>query len=441
MAIRCPDNLHYCDNATISRGLCVKDPEDCTTRTNTFRTVPIIPENIKGKSYGYTEGPELGRNCYFPFDKLKLDYTVTFSDDDRDVDDVPDTFSCLTYNMWGLAKNPKTQKLFKLRANLLKETIGKVNADLVCLQEMSKFSYGELKHFIRKYKFASEIPYPHPEGTPLTVAGRNRQIDVYFLSKYKPKALHVYGFPGVLGYHNCFMIIEFRNLIIFNLYNQSGSTHSPGQEHKWIHYSRCRYDILQTIWDLIQSKYSERNVIICGDFNFQLDGTLQEWPEMEMIQTLKANGFIDTFRSVNPNDPGFTEDTDLNQMRWNQKLIEKHLRYDGIFYKGNLWTPKVSKVIGQEYICLNKEDSEWFIKNISDVKDENLHELAYCSPNDSSEKLIPINPSDHFGVITYFSKQAGGFFKKKQRRKQITKKYRKNIKKIKNTRNTKKQTI
>jgi endonuclease/exonuclease/phosphatase family metal-dependent hydrolase len=63
------------------------------------------------------------------------------------------------------------------------------------------------------------------------------------------------------------LVVEYSNLVIFNLYNQAGSRSSPGQELKWIHYSRCRYDILETIYDMIKDSYAEKNSIICGDFN------------------------------------------------------------------------------------------------------------------------------------------------------------------------------
>ena len=115
---------------------------------------------------------------------------------------------------------------------------------------------------------------------------------------------------------------------------------------------------------MIKDSYSGKNSIICGDFNFHLDGELKDWPELAMIDRFKADGFIDTFRQVNPDDPGFTEDTDFNAMRWNQKLIEKQYRYDGILFKG-AWKPTGSVLIGRDTECLTPEESEWFIKNMS----------------------------------------------------------------------------
>jgi exonuclease III len=238
----------------------------CRRRTKTLRSVPIpTAKNERGADYGYTEA-DLGSSCYFSSKRLKLDYHATYEDGEQ----VPDGFSCLCYNIWGLAKSEKNKTLFSMRKPLLEKTIRDTNADIVCLQEMSAFSYDQLKDFIATYTFASEVPFT------AGVKERNRSVEVYFLSKYKPSSVSIYGLKGVLDYENAFMVVEYPNLVIFNLYSQAGSKYSPGQEHKWIHYARCRYDILQTIYDLFLAKYKKKTCVMCGDFNFDLDGPVKE---------------------------------------------------------------------------------------------------------------------------------------------------------------------
>ena len=400
---RCPEKSPVlCGPDTLSRGLCVSSEADCNSRSPSARNVPITPEDAIGAKFAYTE-EGLGRHCYYTDQTIKLDFYKSYPDGER----VPDNFSCLTYNIWGLAKNAKLQKLFGLRQPLLEKTLRGSGADMLCLQEMSEFSYGKLAGLASEYKFASEIPYP-AAGTP-TPAQRNRGVDVYFLSKYRPSAIYMYGVQGVLGYANALMAIEYPNLVIFNLYSQAGSKSSPGQQLKWLHYSRCRYDILQTILDLIKSRPDSvagrkpmcqgKQVIVCGDFNFHLDGDLDDWPEMAMIEEFKRDGFVDSFRKVHPDAaavPGFTEDTDLNVMRWNQKMIDKKYRFDAVLYKGHL-AAKKSEMIGLEYECLEPADSKWFIENISEAKEDQRELLARCPG-----KKIPINASDHFGVMTWF---------------------------------------
>ena len=410
MGTRCPETTPIlCDNSTISRGLCVESIDLCAIRSTEPRVVPITPENTRGKKYSYTED-FLGRHCYFTEDKLKVDYDKSFEDGEA----VPSTFSCLTYNIWGLARTEEQKHLFMLRQPLLERTIRETGADLLCLQEMSQFSYERLSMLIHEYPFASEIPY---------TARANRAVDTYFLSKYRPSRVILYGLPGVLGYEDCVLVVEFPNLVIFNLYNQAGSRSSPGQEHKWIHYSRCRYDILQTIYDMIMRRYTDRDVILCGDLNFHLDGSIEDWPEVEMLTKYKTLGFIDTYRALNPDKGGFTEDTDRNPMRWNQKLIEKQYRYDGIFYKSVSSVPQSSALIGTEFECLDHLESKWFIKKISEVLPDNLDRLIQCPPDKDHKIRLPINPSDHFGVLTSFrAKERAGGKRRKTRKRLIRKK-------------------
>jgi len=385
-----PEAPHFCGKKTYARGLCVSNKSDCNIRIAEKRPIPIVPTNAAGARYGYGDA-DLGRSCYVPPHAIEVDYAARFPDGEH----IPAAFSFLTYNIWGLAKSEHHRALFQLRRNLLVKTILEANADLCFLQEMSTFSYGELAEpLISKYKFASEVPYPAAGST--SVEGRKRQVEVYCLSRYQPSRIRVIGIEGVLGYKNSLMIVEFPNLVVFNLYNQAGSRKSPGQEYKWLHYSRCRYDILEMIHDIMVAEFSDKNMILCGDFNFNLDGSRSEWPEIAMIRKIKRMGLSDTFRDKNPHDPGFTEDTDLNFMRWNQKLIEKKLRFDAVFARGP-WFIRDSRLIGTEIELLDPEGSAMFLQHISDYKSSAGKELKGVV-----DGLIPINPSDHFGVLTTF---------------------------------------
>lgn len=404
-----------CGHTTISRGLCVKDIAECNIRSNGPRPIPVIPENEVGKKYAYVE-EFLGQHCFYPHNKLKVDYEAVY---EGRGELIPDVFTFLTYNIWGLAQSKNHQHLFNLRKNLLEETLRAAKADILCLQEMSVYAYKQLEPFILKYKFASEIPYPASSSK------RNREVDTYIISNYHPERIVVYGLPGVLGYEDSVTIVEYPNLVIFNLYNQAGSKHSPGQQHKWIHYSRCRYDILESIYLLILKKYSHQNIILCGDFNFDLDGSIEEWPEIEMMNSLKRIGFIDSYRSVHPDNPGYTEDTDKNFMRFNQKLIEKRYRYDAVLYRlappGPIasWGIRAAELVGTDMECLDAEESDWFIQNMSEAKGGREHLLRRCT----KDGHLPIFPSDHFGVLTHFqrNKQIAGRRRRTRMNKRKTK--------------------
>ena len=390
-----PEAPHLCGKRRLGRGLCVADARNCNTRTTQKRRVPILNTGTNvGARYGYANA-DLGRSCY-------LDAAAVSANTDYDVryeggEAVPASFSFLTYNIWGLAKKETNRHLFRLRKNLLVGSILSANADLCFMQEMSAFAYGELKEPLIQngvYKYASEDPYPAPDApSPET---RRRQVEVYCLSKFQPSRLRIIGIEGVLGYKNSMMIVEYPNLVVFNLYSQAGSRSSPGQEKKWLHYSRCRYDILQTIHDIMVRDYADKNMVLCGDFNFDLDGTRADWPEMAMLRKIKRLGFIDTFPHVNPGVPGYTEDTTNNVMRWNQKLIEKHYRFDAVLAKG--LKPIESRLVGTEADWLNSEETDWFIEKFSECDGNRSLLKGY---NETSGR-IQINPSDHYGVLTSF---------------------------------------
>ena len=394
--IRCKKTIPYlCGTRALGRGLCVNAVYKCNNRTRKNRGF-IQNKTEKGNDFGYTI-KNIGRGCYPS--RLRLDYEKI----NKVHDTVPESFSIMTYNIWGLSVTSNLKHLIGLRSKLLIKTIVDQNADMLCFQEMSEHMLDKLKNpIIDKYKFASEPSYKFDDR-------RNRDVDTYFVSKYTPKRIRVYGLPGVLEYKNSMCVVEFPNLIIFNLYLQAGSKSSIGQEMNWIHYSRCRFDLLNYVYDMIEKKYKNINIIICGDLNFHLDGTINDWPEVLMLNKLKDTGFVDTFRHLHPFNAGFTEDTDLNMMRYNYKMLNKFYRYDGLFIKpgadAHRFASVKSKVFGQELVYLNIKESEWFYKNmsqavklgidVSKLKGVKMLDRGY---------ILPINASDHFGVITHFKK-------------------------------------
>jgi exonuclease III len=372
-----------CGRSSIARGLCVKGVGECSERSEK-RPILQLDNMNGGKNYGYTS-ENLGRGCY----SFSKDYEKSFDLPDR----VPDTFSLMTYNIWGLSSHKKFVKLFKLRKELLLKTLTDSGVDMFCLQEMSKESYQEMKEWISQYKFASEVPYPAND------VDRNRNVEVYFVSKYRPRKITIYGILGVLGYKNSLIIIEYPNLVIFNLYSQAGSKHSIGQENMWIHYSRCRYDIMSMIYEMLPKNIA---VIICGDFNFHLDGTVADWPEMDMIKKFESAGFIDAYRKIHKVG-GLTENTYDNLMRWNQKLVHKKFRYDGILYRPKGWEVVGAEVIGKKRTYLGVEDSEWFYKEISEASKLNQGMAKMRGVRKTRRGFtVPINASDHFGVAVKF---------------------------------------
>ncbi len=90
---------------------------------------------------------------------------------------------------------------------------------------------------------------------------------------------------------------------------------------------------------------------------------------------------------------GNTEDTDVNQMRWNVKFEEKRYRIDGIFVTKGAFNILEAKRIGLEPIEIDANMQRMFeLYRIPNVP--NREELI--KKHNGKLKLWP---SDHFGVM------------------------------------------
>lgn len=336
--------------------------------------------NEVGLQFGYTK-EFLHKSC--------KDVREILSQSWSDYHQVPNQLKIMTYNIWGFEKKFKGDDGSLLRETMeirMKEVIKVIkenDPDIVLLQEMSAMSFSLLKDLFDIY------PYCYEENflENLTKLKRNHIAEVFILSRFKPKFIKLYSCGGNLSYDSPFMIIGFDNLIVINCHCQAGSKYSPGQENVAHHYSRCRLEQYTSIHNkLSEFNKNEIPVIIAGDFNADLNGSLNDWPELKLFE---EKGYEDANKG---NNEGFTEDTNINSMRFNIKFMEKQLRYDGFLTK-NL---KISnmKIVGTNPISISKDLSDK-IKQIWIPKIDGWeNKIKY-----NNLGLIDLFPSDHFGVV------------------------------------------
>ena len=192
------------------------------------------------------------------------------------------------------------------------------------------------------------------------------------------------------------ILVEFDNLVILNVYLQAGTRNSPGQKDLWFNYSRCRYNQYLVMAKFLKDNninMLEKPIVVLGDFNTDLNGNEKKWPELKAFKELNL---IDSWLEKYDDKSGFSENTDVNFMRWNNKFEQKILRIDGIFYnKGKLKTNEI-KILGDSPININKEMQDNFYKyrmpSITDFPNKD----ALLKKNGDE---IQIWPSDHFAVI------------------------------------------
>ena len=139
--------------------------------------------------------------------------------------------------------------------------------------------------------------------------------------------------------------------------------------------------------------YKNIPIILVGDFNCHLDGHYNDWPELREINKMQLN---DTWKILRRDEPGFTEDSDINDMRWNQKQMRKIFRYDAIKYK-NGFVPHSIEMIGTTGFNLTVDETAKYLKNYN--IDLNKDNIRYANPE---KTLISMWPSDHFGLFSKF---------------------------------------
>jgi exonuclease III len=98
--------------------------------------------------------------------------------------------------------------------------------------------------------------------------------------------------------------VKFGDITVVGCYLQAGSKNSPGQAEIWYHYSRCRSDQVTTIGAIVKEFSPSGTIIMCGDFNMDLDDDPKERPEVRSVKNLKM---IDTWRHTHTDskDPNY----------------------------------------------------------------------------------------------------------------------------------------
>ncbi|MDJ0841481.1 MAG: endonuclease/exonuclease/phosphatase family protein [Acidobacteriota bacterium] len=91
------------------------------------------------------------------------------------------------------------------------------------------------------------------------------------------------------------------------------------------------------------------HAILMGDFNFDPAD-----PEQASLN----DRYVDIWPFLYPDDPGFTENTDINSMRFRLKGKPKHVRYDRILIRSgrNRWRPRDMKILGTEPLMTGPEE-------------------------------------------------------------------------------------
>lgn len=81
------------------------------------------------------------------------------------------------------------------------------------------------------------------------------------------------------------------------------------------------------------------DALVLGDFNLR-----------DSENDLIDRAYRDLWPTLRPKEPGFTEDTSINLMRYDMKDKHRHVRFDRVLLKGAAWTPIDMELLGMEPI-------------------------------------------------------------------------------------------
>jgi len=389
---KCPKNYKLCGKNTNNLQLCIKKQENCNSLDvfgSIFHKHPINPEAIrKGYSINY-----LHNNCYMKegfTDAKTMELNFTMSTP------MKNEFSVATYNLWGIDRNQAQKYLIKKRMPLIIKQILDHDIDIICFQEMSYTTFHILNMKLKNYKL-----YETRHKIENIKKDRYHDVEcaVAIKKQYIPKKIIIEPIGGNLTYTNSLMIIYFENVTLFNCYLQAGTKYSLGQEHLYLHYSRCRLQLLEYIINKIDKDMPS---IILGDFNIDLNNNKTNFPELRTIHKIeKILHFVDNWKAIHKKDKGYTENTDTNIMRWNDKFITKKTRVDAIFSRG--LTIKDCMLLGnkeEDCIGITKSEEKMYIENFTPNKPEYSHKLKKVLLN--NKMVLPLFGSDHYGVLSKF---------------------------------------
>lgn len=219
----------------------------------------------------------------------------------------------VTYNVWF------ADYQFKPRCKFWLDILSDCNADAIALQEITPKSLEFIlqSQWVRKQYYISDIT-----GKTVTPYG------VVLLSKIPLQKLLLYNLPSNMNRQ--FMVADLR---VNGETLKLGTVHLESQKRS----ASIRAQQIDLVFPMMENA---EHSILMGDFNL-----CSSWSENDRLD----NSYQDLWAVLRNDEPGYTEDTDINLMRLEQKGKEKQVRFDRILLRSaSGWQPKSIEKIGTE---------------------------------------------------------------------------------------------
>lgn len=174
------------------------------------------------------------------------------------------------------------------------------------------------------------------------VGGRRGNYGMLLLSGVPVDTVTYTPLPTRLsrGYLTAQLTVNGERLTVVGIHLESGKASAPVRARQ--------------LARIFASQRDAENVVMLGDFNIR-----------DAEDAIIDPGYRDVWPALRPGEPGYTEDTTINHMRFDMKDKHRHVRFDRVLTTGDAWAPESIELLGREPI---------------------------------SPALPRVFPSDHFGV-------------------------------------------
>lgn len=238
-----------------------------------------------------------------------------------------DRLTVSTYNIWFNEKHARQ------RYRAIADLLSRDSPDIMAFQEVTADGLSEFlgQPWIRRHYRSAAV-----------VGGAIGNYGLLLLSRLPLDSVTYTRLPTRLsrGYLTARLSIDGAPLSVVCLHLESGKASAQ---------LRARQ-----LGQILDVQRAERNVVIVGDFNLR-----------DTENGIIPKTYCDVWPALRPDDPGYTEDTTINHMRYDMKDKHRHVRFDRVLTRGDVWSPETIDLLGREPI---------------------------------SPDLPRVFPSDHFGV-------------------------------------------
>lgn len=152
--------------------------------------------------------------------------------------------------------------------------------------------------------------------------------DVVMLSRVPVRSSERIQLPSSMG----------RSLLIARLASDPPLTVATVHLESGAETTPLRVQQLEQVVAALSAEPDGAELVLVGDMNFPA--------EAERPENRPLTGWSDVWAALHPDDPGYTIDTQVNQMRWLAKRRDDQRRIDRVFVRGQRWRAASIELLG-----------------------------------------------------------------------------------------------